>query len=170
VFLLKSIAKVLREVPGAVLVVVGREENVRASHLHSVASGLGITKSVEFLGHVPDPFEIMRLCHVGMISSIGSEAISRVALEWMSVGRPIVATRVGCLPEVVLDQQTGFLVNPKDPDAMAQRLIELLRNADLRRRMGLRARERFANHFTLPQCIEKTERFYEEILHAVSPR
>ncbi|MDE2237544.1 MAG: glycosyltransferase family 4 protein, partial [Elusimicrobia bacterium] len=67
------------------------------------------------LGRVPDALDFIASCRIGVVASRGSEAVSRAALEWMSLGRPLLATRVGCLPELVEDGVTGILVPPRDP-------------------------------------------------------
>ena len=112
----------------------------------------------------------MRSCHIGIIASIGSEAISRAALEWMAVGRPIVSTAVGCLPEMIEEGQTGFLAPPMNSQAMANRLLQLIHDENLRVRMGQEARRRFLSRYTLPRLINETEKFYEETLHPVPSR
>ena len=76
------------------------------------------------------------------------ESFGIACLEAMAFGLPVVATRVGGLPEVIEDGVTGLLVPPGDADALAQAMIRLLSDADLRRRMGQAGRERVLKEFT----------------------
>ncbi|MBI4386732.1 MAG: glycosyltransferase family 4 protein [Elusimicrobia bacterium] len=169
-FFLRAAARVAWEAPDTVFTVAGREENVKLPDLRSAVAGLGLSKSVEFLGHVPDALEIMQLCHIGVVASTDSEALSRVALEWMASARPLVATAVGNLPEVVIEGRTGLLAPPKDERALAKRLLELSKSRDRRREMGRDARRVFLSRFTPERMFLETEKFYEEAIHPVPSR
>lgn len=167
---LAGAARTLRECPDARFLIVGREENVPAARLLAEARRLGVAARVELTGRVPDATAFMRRCHAGVIASIGSEAVSRAAVEWMSLGRPLVATRVGCLPEYVEDGVSGILVPPRDPEALGAAVARLVRDPFLRERMGRAARERYERLFTLERFLDRTVRFYEHVQHAVPRR
>ncbi|MBI3548321.1 MAG: glycosyltransferase family 4 protein [Elusimicrobia bacterium] len=170
VHFLRAAAKVLREMKDVVFVVAGREENLTIKQLHKVAESFGVARDVEFLGHVPDVSDIMRLCHIGVVASTGSEAVSRVAIEWMRIGRPLVATTVGGLPEFLGYGEVGLPVAPQDPDAMAQAILRLLRNPELRREQSRLMRRQYETHYTLSRAVNETEGFYEEILRGLPSR
>jgi len=76
----------------------------------------------------------------------------------------VVATEVGGVPELVEDEVTGFLVPPKDPDALAEALQRLITDPELRRRMGRAGRGKALQEFTLSRMLRKTEQVYEEVL------
>jgi len=82
----------------------------------------------------------------------------------MMVGLPVVATEVGGVPELVEDGVTGFLVPPKDPDALAAALQKLIADPELRRRMGQAGRKKALKEFTLSRMLRETQRIYEEVL------
>jgi len=168
--LLEAAARVLQAAPDARFMIAGRQENVSARSLRSMARRLGIEERVELLGHVPDIRALMRGCHIGVIASLGSEAVSRAAVEWMAAGRPLVATRVGCLPEYVLEGETGRLVRPGDPAAMAEAVSALVRDVFVRERMGRAARGRFEELFSEERFLDATEEFYERTADAVPSR
>jgi glycosyltransferase involved in cell wall biosynthesis len=119
---------------------------------------------VQFLGRQKDILEFMGTCHAGVIASVGSEAVSRVCLEWMSRGRPVAATAVGCLPEWVREGETGFLVPPQNPETMAERLVQLIQNPILRQNMGRRAHAAAQAQFSLPVFAERMEAVYQQAL------
>lgn len=167
---LRAAARVLEEIPETAFMIAGREENVKISELRRLAEELKIGDRIHFLGHVPDAWHFMRKCHVGVVASVGSEAISRAAIEWMSVGKPIVATGVGSLPEIVNEGKTGFVVPADFPEAMAHRLIELLKNPVQRARMGAEALKQFEARFSLNRFVKETETFYEDTIRRFSPR
>jgi len=115
-------------------------------------------------GYVPDALRFIGDCRIGVVASRGSEAVSRAALEWMSLGRPLVATSVGCLPELVDDGVTGLLVPPGEPKALAGALASLLEDPARAETLGRAARERFLRRFTLDSFAERTEELYQEAL------
>ncbi|MFH2204676.1 MAG: glycosyltransferase family 4 protein [Elusimicrobiota bacterium] len=165
---LEAAAIVLKSYPDARFIIVGRQENITSGDLLRQAHALSIAERVELTGHVPKVADYMQRCHIGVIASLGSEAVSRAAVEWMAVGRPLVATRVGCLPEYVVDGETGQLVNPRDPQALAAALGRLIGDSFLREQQGRAARTRFTELFTLDRFLDQTERFYERTLQPVS--
>ena len=115
------------------------------------------------LGYVPDALRFISDCRIGVVASRGSEAVSRAALEWMSLGRPVVATRVGCLPELVEDGATGLLVPPGEPAALAAALASLLEDPAFAQRLGRAGRGRFERLFTLKHFAQRTEALYQEV-------
>jgi glycosyltransferase involved in cell wall biosynthesis len=84
-----------------------------------------------------------------------SEGFPLVILEAMAAGCPVISTRVGAIPEVVLDGVTGILVEKQNPQQLAQAMITLIENPDLRRQMGQAGRKRFEEHFTFDRCIDR---------------
>jgi glycosyltransferase involved in cell wall biosynthesis len=75
-----------------------------------------------------------------------------------------VATSVGGNPEVVVDGETGFLVPPKDPQAMAEKILVLLRDPALAQKMGQAGRRRVEEHFSLERMVEEYEKVYGEVM------
>ncbi|MEK7765253.1 MAG: glycosyltransferase family 4 protein [bacterium] len=159
--LLEAVAVVRSRRPGVKVLVAGREEMETIAGLLMDAGRLGVDQLVEFLGHVPALSSVMSRCAVGVVASVGSEAVSRVALEWMAHGRPLVASAVGCLPEVVEDGVTGRLVPPGDPVRLGEALLDLLSDPGKASAMGRRGRERVESVFGFRRFAEETERVYE---------
>lgn len=150
--------------PRARFWVMGQEENLRRYALEALAAKLGISKDVEFLGYEKNIAARMAECSVGVVASVGSEAVSRVALEWMAAGRPVVATQVGGLPEIVRTGRTGFLVPPKDSRALAQAIGVFLRDPQKVNVWGQEARRHVEALFSLDRFVKETERVYGEAL------
>jgi len=82
----------------------------------------------------------------------------------MAAGTPVVASAFGGAREAVVDGETGFVVNPFDSAALCDSLLRLLTDDHLRRRMGLRGRERIAAHFTLDEQLRRMLEIYERAL------
>lgn len=125
----------------------------------------GLEGVMSLLGRVPDKWEFIARCRVGVVASTGSEAVSRAALEWMAAGRALVATRVGGLPDLVAHGETGLLVPPGDSAALAQALGELLADPGRAARMGEAARKRWQALYCPEPFYRETSRFYERALH-----
>lgn len=122
----------------------------------------GLESVVEFPGRVADKWAFMSACRVGVVPSLGSEAVSRAALEWMSLGRPVIASRVGGLPDIVEDGVTGLLVPPGDPAALAEALGALLGDPRKAEAFGRNGRARWESEFSLPVFYEETLKVYDE--------
>jgi glycosyltransferase involved in cell wall biosynthesis len=97
-----------------------------------------------------------------VVSSV-TDTTNLTVLEAMALGRPVVVTRVGGLPEVVADGLTGYVVPARDADALAGRIVELLEDAEARRRMGEAGRARFAECFTAARMVEEHLALYASL-------
>lgn len=122
----------------------------------------GLEGIVEFPGRVDDKWAFMASCRVGLVPSLGSEAVSRAALEWMSMGRAVIASAVGGLPDIVADGVTGLLVPPGDPGALAEALSSLLLDPAKAEALGAAGRERWETAFSLGPFYDATQQVYDE--------
>ncbi|HAM36797.1 MAG TPA: hypothetical protein DEB40_13295 [Elusimicrobia bacterium] len=143
---------------------MGKGDPARRASLERHARRLGLDDAWQFMGFVDDIWPRLGQCRVGVVASLGSEAVSRAALEWMAAGRPVVASGVGCLPDLVEDGKTGFLVPPGDAQALAAALAGFISEPALADRLGAAARERFEKRFCLARFADETERIYGELL------
>lgn len=125
-------------------------------------------KACRFLGFVAQASSFRALCSVGVVASTGSEAVSRAALEWLSSGRPVIATRVGGLPDIVEEGVTGFLVPPSNAQALAAAMRRFIEDPGLAARLGASARRRYEERFALERFARDTETIYENLRHLPS--
>ena len=102
-------------------------------------------------------------CDVMALSSIKGEGLSKVTIEAMSTGLPVIATDVGGNAELVLHKQTGMLVDPKAPKQIAEAIITLREDEALRKRMGENAREHILRNFHIDQTMKEMKSFYESL-------
>lgn len=144
------------------LKIIGQEENIKERELRVLAERLRIDRQVDFAGYQKDIPRAMADCSIGVIASTGSEAVSRVALEWMACGRPVIATRVGCLPEMVEEGKNGLLVPPRDAPALARAIASLVYHPALIQSMGAAARTFVEKRFSFPEFVTRTETVYKE--------
>ncbi len=143
---LRSASLVLRDQPNTGFVIVG--SGPEETGLRETANELGITDRVRFLGMRKDTPEILSGLDLFALTS-DNEASPVSILEALSVERPVVATKVGSIPETVLENQTGFLVPPGEPAPMAAGWLKVLADRDLGRRLGQNGRQRVVGHHSL---------------------
>lgn len=132
------------------------------AHLKRQAAARGVAERLEWRGFVRDQAALYRELDVVAVPSSFDEPLGLAALEGGLHGLPVVASRRGGLPEIVLDGETGFLVPSDDPEALAARLATLARAPGLRHRQGAAARRRVLEQFALERMVHEHEAVLEE--------
>jgi glycosyltransferase involved in cell wall biosynthesis len=165
--LLVAMREVVRRRPEARLVLVG--DGFRRPLLERQARRLGIADHCHFLGHRRDGPAILARAVAGVSASY-AEGISNAILETMALRLPVVATAVGGTPEIVREGHDGFLVAPGAPAALARRMLDLLADPALRRRMGERGRRIVEREFGLAQMRTSYDALYQELTADPAPR
>lgn len=153
-------AKLSSELPARLLMIGDGPERAMAFEL---AQSLGVIGRVSFLGSFPNIESILGICDLFLLLS-SEESFGLVALEAMSCEVPVIATRIGGIPEVVRDGETGYLFPLGDTDAMAHQAIQLLSNPLQRRTMGQQARHIAETHFHPNQIMPQYLKVYQELL------
>ena len=148
-------------VPESAFVLAGEGELVDS--MKELAARLGIAEHTFFTGRCDNVNEVLAISDVCVLSSI-AEGFPNAILEYMGAGRPVVATEVGGTPEAVRDGETGFLVPARNPEAMAQRIVELLNNPARAKEMGANGRRVAEQEFSCEAQLKKTESLYERLL------
>lgn len=160
----RELIQALAEVPGTRLVLAGRDlerGGAYEAELVREAERLGVRDRID-LGFREDVGELLEELDVVALPS-WTEGLPMSLLEAMAHGRPVVATPVGGTPEVVADGETGLLVPPRDPAALAAALRRLLDDPALRRRLGEAGRQRVAERFTASAMEDTILALYEEV-------
>lgn len=158
---LKVHALVASRCPEARLCIAG--EGPERARLERMTERLGIGRSVEWLGYLDDPDSLYRRMAVLLLPS-RSEGFPNVALEAMAYGVPVVASRVGGIPEIVLEGRSGFLLDSEDAGGMAERVVALLNANSLRQRIGREAQAEVGSRFSVQARAEALARLYAEVL------
>lgn len=161
-------AKIVLDVsPETAFLVVGQGQQL--GELQALAAALGIQRSIFFTRGDGRVIDYLARMSVACLTSF-SEGFSNAILEYMAVGLPVVATDVGGNREAIVDGETGYLVRERSPEAFAQPLVELLRNNDLRMRMGEAALRRCLEKFEIGKTIHDLEGYYSRLAHSFGPR
>ena len=163
-YLIEALAKVRAERPDAHLVVIGRPRHKSA--VPAQLERLGLTDAVEFVSGVSDEriVELYAEAEIAVVPSL-YEGFSLPAVEAMACGVPLVTTTGGALPEVVGPSgESAMTVPPADPGALAQQIVEVLNDDQLRARLGEAGRKRVLDRFTWRRTAEGTaEHYYLEL-------
>jgi glycosyltransferase involved in cell wall biosynthesis len=153
----------------AVLALIG--DGPLRSKLERLAGELGIADKTRFLGALPHT-AVLDWMHRAALLALPSirtasgreEGLGMVTLEAAATGLPVIGTRIGGIPEAVVDGETGLLVPERDVAALSQRISLLLKDAPLRRRLGLQGRARTEHLFDLGRQTAMLESLYDECL------
>lgn len=146
------------------LVAAGYENERTFDWLKKTAAENGVADRLICLGLRKDLPDVLAALDIGLITSVGSEANSRAALEFMASGKPVVGTSVGVIPEIIHDGEHGFIVQPRSSSETAAALEKLLTNHVLREKMGKAARENVKTNFSLPKFGLVMEAVYKKLL------
>jgi glycosyltransferase involved in cell wall biosynthesis len=162
--LVQAFAAVARDHPDAQLVLIGEEGGMRAAVEASVAH-LGLRDGVRILGHVPDDTVLADAYREARLAVLPSEyeAFGLVLLEALAQGTPVVASRVGGIPEFVPDGRAGLLVPPNDAGALARAIEQLWTDEPGARRMGAFGRDHVVPLYTWDHLVDRLEQVYAEV-------
>ncbi|MCZ7589010.1 MAG: glycosyltransferase family 4 protein [Gaiella sp.] len=145
----------------ALLLLVGDGDD--RARLEQRAHDLGLARSCLFLGYQEHVAPWYALCDAVVLTS-ASEGTPVTIIEALAAGRAVVATRVGGVPDVVDEGETGFLVRPGDTHAIAERLELLARQPERRAEMGRTGRERVLRRYAVERLVDDVDRLYRELL------
>jgi glycosyltransferase involved in cell wall biosynthesis len=160
--LLNAFAIISQDLPqNWLLLCVGKDVGTLA-HLKNHASILGIANHVKFLGSRSDTVQLLAASDIGILCS-HEEGFSNAILEGMAAGLPMVVTKVGGNAEAVQDMTTGLVVEPKNPEELADALLTFALAPKMRHNYGNAGKERVHQHFTLPQCTQQYADFYRSL-------
>jgi len=160
-YLLEAAGEILRAVPEARILLAG--EGPQEMNIRNKVEELGIGKAVLLPGFREDIPRVLNTMDVFVFPSL-QEALGTAILEALAMRRAVVASRVGGIPEIIQEGQTGFLVDPENPAAIAGRVIPLLQNAELRRQVGERGRRFVEEHYDNRLMVRRLEALYRELV------
>lgn len=158
---LQAAARIVENVPDVKFLIVG--DGPLKTELEDLARKLGVSQYCLFTGFRDDIPKIISTLDVLVLCSL-LEGMPMTILEGMAMAKPVVATNVGGIPELVKDGETGILVPPRDAESLAKAIIALLKDRDKARHMGLFGRRRVEKEFDVEIMVRKTEETYQELI------
>ncbi|MBI3800475.1 MAG: glycosyltransferase family 4 protein [Deltaproteobacteria bacterium] len=159
-YLVEAIPLVLAQVPTAWFLFIG--DGPLRSRLEQQTVQLGVATQVTFTGWQAEPAALMALCDLIVLPSL-NEGMGRVLVEAMALGKALVASSVGGIPDLVQEGKNGLLVPPADPPRLAQAIISLLTDKSRREQMGAKG-QHLAPAFSAEVMLEKIEKLYQDLL------
>ena len=163
--LLKIFVALRKRFPDIVLLMLYRDTNETEAEWQGLLQDLvesNLLQSVYLYGYREDVLEIMRHTDIGVVSSVDSEVICRVAVEFFSVGTPVVAFPTGALPEIIQDGVTGRIAKDKSAEALAEILEWMLESPERIAEFGQHARQQSLERFDPNKLLEQTLSVYEQ--------
>jgi glycosyltransferase involved in cell wall biosynthesis len=163
--LLHSVPPVLKEYGNVKFVISGTGFKEKEESLRNLAKELNIEDHVKFMGYVPDD----KIPHIYSASDIFVlpaiyENFPFAILEAQSSGLPVISTKVGGIPEFLVDNQNGFLIDPNDPELLSQKVLTLLHDSELAKQMGTNGRKLIEEKFDWRLITAQVIQLYHELL------
>ena len=156
IHLVGALPQILEKAPQARLLVIGKEDKAYVERVRATGEQLGVSNNVLWLGSRDDVPEILAALDLFVLPTL-EETMPLSVLEAMAAGLPVVATRVGGIPECVDNGVTGLLVPPADEDPLAETISMLLGNPLLRQAFGEAGQARIGEYFSLESQVSRIE-------------
>jgi glycosyltransferase involved in cell wall biosynthesis len=164
--LVEAMGRIIERVPQAHAFIIGGVHRAGAAYneqLQQRVRELHLDRVLSSTGFRADVADVMNALDVVVHTSVRPEPFGRVILEGMLLGKPVVATAAGGVPELIQDGETGFLTPPGDAASLADRLIPLLQDAALRERIGRQAQAWARTQFSLRRHVDAISTIYETV-------
>ncbi len=163
---IEAIATIVAAQPDLIGLIVGQVDRLETGlddELRELARGLGIADRLHFTGHRADIPRLLLASDLLCFIPTEPEPFGRTLIEGMAAGLPVIGARNGAIPDIIVEGETGLLVPPADPAAVASALHTLLADPALMQNMGQAGRRRAAAHFNITRQIADLCALYEEI-------
>ncbi len=180
--LIRAAALVSKEFPSVLFAVAGGgEDKAYRDYISLLIANHCLGNAFHLLGQVPNPYPLIKQARMVVLASIDTpepvptdnpekmpvgEGLPRSVLEGMAMRKPVVATNIEGADEAVVDGETGYLVPPANPEALASAILKLLRNPSLGEEMGIKGRERVERLFSMERLKSGLKSIYGELLGA----
>lgn len=166
-YLIRAMPAILKHVPNASLIIAGHDPWGYGQKLRTIINELGLNSKVRLVGFQSDIPSFLHALDVFAFAS-QSEGFGQVVIEAMAVGKPLVASGIPPLTEIVEDRKTGLLAERNNPQAFAHAISWLLMHPEEARQMGRRGQEQVCKHFSAEKMSAKTISLYNELIRAAS--
>ncbi|MCW8934266.1 MAG: glycosyltransferase family 4 protein [Gammaproteobacteria bacterium] len=143
---------------------ISKNDEYYANKLYRLVEEFDLSENVIFTGYQNNVANFLELMDVVIHSSIHPEPFGRVILEAMAMRKPIVGTRYGAIPEIIVEGQTGFMFTPDDENDLANGVLKCLNDPELAEKLGQQGYDRLVSNFHIKFNVSKTEQLYKELI------
>lgn len=160
-YLIDAVPAILKAVPDSFFYIAG--DGPQFQNIKDMIKDSSLEDKVLMLGHREDIPEILASLDVVVHPSYANEGVPQSILQAMAMEKPVVASDAGAIKEIVIDGETGFLTAPKNPGQLAEKVIELYRNPELRIKFGKAGRRLIEKSYSFENMLDKIEALYERL-------
>ena len=162
-FFLEAIPEISQQIPNATFFIVGGGSQRAYENIKNIIFQLSLENKVFMLGHRENIPEILTSLDIIVQPSYASEGVPQSILQAMAMGKPVVASDVGAIKEVVFDGKTGFLVKPKNPKLIAESVVALYKNPEMLKEFGKEGRRLIEENYSMEKMLDKIKSLYEKL-------
>ncbi len=160
VYLVRAIPYVLSNIPGTRFFIIGKGELM--NELKATAAELGLTRELVFTGFRKDVADFYRIADLFVMSSV-QEGLGTAVLDALALAKPVVATDTGGIPEIIHNGKTGRLVQPANPEALANGIVDMLTRTEAARAMAEAGRTLVETSFSVDAMVDKNVEVYQKV-------
>lgn len=161
-YFIEAVPAILSVIPDSFFYIVG--DGPQFQNIKDMIKDLLLEDKVFMLGHRDDIPEILASLDVIVHPSYANEGVPQSILQAMAMEKPVVASDVGSIKEVIIDRETGLLIEPKNHEQLSERVIELYKNPELRIKFGREGRRLVEKNYSIEKMLDKIESLYERLL------
>ncbi|MFN3480134.1 MAG: glycosyltransferase family 4 protein [Thermodesulfovibrionales bacterium] len=162
-YLIEAAPAILKSIPDAVFYIVG--DGPQYKNIEGHIEELSLKDKVVMIGHREDIPEILASLDVVVHPSYANEGVPQSVLQALAMERPVVASDVGAIKEVVIDGKNGFLIHPKKPEEIAEKVIALYKNPELGKLFGKEGRMLVKRSYSFELMLDNIEYLYERLIN-----
>jgi glycosyltransferase involved in cell wall biosynthesis len=159
-YLIGALPELLQRLPRSKIVLVG--DGPLRGELEELAEKEKVEENLIFAGFRSDIRDILSAIDVLVVPSL-LEGFPMITLEGMAMAKPIIATRIDGIKEQIVDGESGILIPPRDPGAIAEAIVRLSTEKELAQNLGLEGRRRVEKEFTVERMVSETEKVYQSL-------
>lgn len=160
-YFIDAVPVILRIIPNSFFYIVG--DGPQFQNIKDMIKNSSLEDKVLMLGHREDIPEILASLDIIVQPSYANEGVPQSILQAMAMEKPVVASDAGAIKEIVIDRETGFLIEPKNPEQLAEKVIELYKGPELRIKFGKAGRRLVKENYSMEAMLDKIEFLYERL-------
>jgi|GEM_PF-445297 len=159
---LEAARKIIQEIPEARFLIVG--EGPQKKNIAKKIKLLELERNVIMTGYREDIPGILAMSDISVLVSDSAEGVPQAVVQSLAMKKPVIGTNVGGISELIIDGETGILIEPNNPEILAEKILMLLRNKEYAKRLGEAGRKLVEERFSCQMMVEKLEKLYQESL------